>query len=333
MTRRSGAALVLLPALALAGADGTVLNRTTGKPQAGATVTLFDLSKGMQPAASVKCDAQGRFRFDVDLSGPMLLQAAHQGVTYSRMIQAGAPAADQELAVYDAARSAPEAKLTQRLFLLEPGDGKLAVAESLFFENKGNLTLLNGGPRLYLPEESRGQARVMFQAPNSMPLQRQLCPAGKANTYRVDVPIKPGETRLDISYELPFQPGGKFASRLLEPAGVVRLAVPHGVTVKGDGIEALGEEPTSHAAIFEVKGDRLEVRIEGTGSLGGSAGQDPEEDGPGIQQILPRIYDRLYPVLGLSLAILTLGFLLLYRREVPRPPAPRAPAGKGAGRR
>ena len=57
--------LLCLAALASAAVDGTVTNRTTGKPQPGATVTLYKLGQnGLESIESVKSDAAGKFRID-----------------------------------------------------------------------------------------------------------------------------------------------------------------------------------------------------------------------------------------------------------------------------
>src|SRR6266511_6347714 len=66
--RASAVSLVLvLPAMAI---DGTVVNQTTGKPQGGATVTLYKLGQaGMESIESVKSGADGKFSIQQDLQG------------------------------------------------------------------------------------------------------------------------------------------------------------------------------------------------------------------------------------------------------------------------
>jgi hypothetical protein len=98
----------------------------------------------------------------------------------------------------------------------------------------------------------------------------------------------------------------------------MRIVAPQGVTLKGAGIETLGQEPTTQATIYEAKSAVLDVAIEGTGALRADAGQsagEEEEGGPGIQQIRPRVYDRLIPILALSGVILLLTLALVYRRS------------------
>ena len=51
--------------LAFGAFDGTIINRTTGKPAAGTIVSLVQPGGGgMQTLASVKTDADGKFKFD-----------------------------------------------------------------------------------------------------------------------------------------------------------------------------------------------------------------------------------------------------------------------------
>lgn len=73
--------------------DGSVINRTTGKPQRGATVTVYKLgTAGIESLESVKTDAAGRFSFTADPGpGPALLQGAWDGVTYNKMLTPNTP--------------------------------------------------------------------------------------------------------------------------------------------------------------------------------------------------------------------------------------------------
>jgi hypothetical protein len=81
--------------------------------------------------------------------------------------------------------------------------------------------------------------------------------------------------------------------------------------LKGDGVTNEGQEPRTKANIYSIKGKEYAVEIEGQALT--ATGTGDEEGGPSISQIYPRIYDRLPVVLGLALAILGLGFLLMYR--------------------
>ncbi len=222
-------------------------------------------------------------------------------------------------------------EVTQRVILLEPSDKELAVTESLILRNKGETAYhspAGEAVRVSIPDAAKDTIQATSVRPNSLPAQLSAEKTGRPNAYKIDFPVEPGETRVEVVYRLPFASPGKFATRLLQNAAVTRLVVPAAVEIKGPGLETLGREPRTQAQIFNVKGKSVEVEIQGAGSIRpAEAAPEDEESGPGIQQILPRIYDRIYVIVGLAVAILVLGFLMLYRRATPAEPEA-APRGK-----
>lgn len=309
--------LLALPLLAL---DGTVINGTTDRPVPGATVNLFRFGDaGMEHAGAVTADAEGRFRFESAPAGPQMLQVVHQGVTYNQMVR---PEATQEvrLAVYNVSPRSTEARVVQHMVLLEPDEGRLIIHESVIYRNDSRITYndpANGTFRFYLPKETGGQVRVAAHSPGGIvPIQRVAEPTSAPNIYAVDFPVKPGETRFDLTYQVPMPDPPVFYSRTVHGGGPLRLVAPYGVRFKGDNLDDLGPEPRTQATIYHVHGSEYRVEIEGEGSLRGPQPSEPDEDeGARVRQSLPRLYQRLYIVLGLGLAILALGFALLYRRS------------------
>ncbi|MEJ7607418.1 MAG: carboxypeptidase-like regulatory domain-containing protein [Bryobacteraceae bacterium] len=104
---------MLAATLASAAIDGTVKNGTTGKAQPGVSVTLIRLGSGMNTVGTVKSDASGKFRFDLDLEAgfPNMLQALHDGVSYSRVLPPGSAATAIELTVHNASTSPGTARV------------------------------------------------------------------------------------------------------------------------------------------------------------------------------------------------------------------------------
>src|SRR5271165_2199025 len=139
-------ACALLALSAQAAVDGTVTNSTTGKPQAGATVTLFQpTAEGPQFIDSVKTDAQGKFQISKEVpgggAGPLLLQAVYAGVQYNKMLPPGTPTSDVQIPVYESSKRPGDAKIDQHMILLEPAsNGNLQVSESYVFKNDGKTT-------------------------------------------------------------------------------------------------------------------------------------------------------------------------------------------------
>jgi hypothetical protein len=163
-----------------------------------------------------------------------------------------------------------------------------------------------------------GQVEVNATAPQGMPVRRVADKGKGPGEMKVDFPIKPGETRIDLAYTLPYASPSKFQTKFLLPATQAMIAVPNGVELKGAGIKEEGKEPTTQASIFRVDAQSLDLEMSGTGELtgaGGGGGEEGASRGPEIEQIKAKPYDKLYVVLGLAFAILGCGFALLYRSE------------------
>jgi hypothetical protein len=320
-----------LAAPAFGAIDGTVVNRTSGTPQAGATVTLYKLGRqtGLESIESVKSDAHGRFRIQSDLQGPRLIQTAFDGVTYNHMLPPGSPVNGLELEVYNASRQPGAARVAQHMVIVEPSRGQLAVSEWYIFQNDGKTTYhdIDGGTlKFYLPSAANGAVQVNATAPQGMPIRQAADKTSTPDVYKVAFPIKPGETRIDLNYVLPFTPPGRFEGKILYRGGPTRLVAPNGVTINGEGIQSLGKEPRSQATIYNVKANEFKVEISGAGAFRQGDESSEESGGPNIEQIPPKILGNMKWILVLAFSILTLGFILLYRARIPE----RSPAGAPA---
>jgi hypothetical protein len=153
-----------------------------------------------------------------------------------------------------------------------------------------------------------------------MPIARTAEKTAIPNVYTVNYPVKPGETHFDLAYVMPAGSPGVLERKVMNGGGPLRIVVPKGVTVAGGNLKNLGTEPRTQASIYEVQGDEYKVEFTGTGSLRPPAeaagGAQQQGDQPEIEARKPRIYDRLYPMLGLVGMILFCGFFLLYRKTV-----------------
>ena len=318
--------LFLLAAAAFGAVDGTVTNKTVGKPQAGATVTLYKLgATGMEAVESVKSDAAGKFVINKEAAGQHVIQTGFDGVVYNHMLPPGQPQTGLNLEVFNAIRKQGAAKIKQHMILVEPLGTELQVRESYFYENSGVTTWNDpdgGTLRFYVPQDTRGNVEVQATAPQGMPISRPADKAKEAGVLKVDFPIKPGESRIDVNYKIPFTSPGTFAGKLLQPAEATMLAVPRGVEAKGEGMEEAGKEPRTQATVFKITANAYKIEMTGTGELQPAAaaggGEGGEENGPSISQIDAKIYDRKFWVIGLTLAVLLLGFVLMYRAEPAR---------------
>lgn len=309
--------LFLAAALTLpAAVTGVVINKTTGKPQAGVTVTLTNFGAGgMEAAGSAKTDAEGRFSFDSATGSAHLVQAEYQGVRYNApMAQAGGSAL--EIAVYDSAASVPQVKADQHMIMVESNGEELVVNETVVFNNPAQVTWNNpktGTVKIFVPPAAGENIMARVIAQGGMPVERQPVKTSVANVWTVDYPVKPGETRFDFSYKLPAAAGGVLQTRMLNAAASPKLVLPKGVEAAGDGIVSLGNEPSTQAAVYDITAKELKLTISGSGSLSVTPSSEGESEGPKIKQIMPPGYERNWKwALGLTLAFLALGFTAHY---------------------
>jgi hypothetical protein len=354
----------LLAAVSLhAAVDGIVTNATSNKPQAGATVTLFQpTQQGPQFIESVKTDAQGKFEITKEIpaggAGPLLLQAVYGGVQYNRMLPPGTPTTGVEIPVFENSKKPGDAKVDQHMVLLEPTpSGTLQVSESYVFQNSGKTTWNdpdNGTLRFALPAAAQGKVEVNTTAPGGLAIRKAPDPGSQPNTFKLDFPIKPGESRVDLQWSMPFNTPGVFEEKVLTSGGLTRLVAPAGVTFKGD-LQDLGQEPRTKANIYGVKGSDIKIDVQGTGTLnqgadassGGDAGGAASGDSGGGQNALTMNLPKLYGmalgsadlptsvmavkwVLITVLGMLAAGFVILYRKGSPMqtaslPNEPKAP--------
>ena len=318
--KRIGFVLLAVPVL-LHAIDGTVVNRTTGKPQPNAVVELMKLGKGMDSVGTTKTDAQGRFEFKVAVEQvPYLVQAQFGGVHYNKMIPPGTPSSGISVDIFDAVPKAAAAKVAEHVLFVQPDSNGVQVNEIIEYQNTGNVTLYdpkNGTVRFFLPAASKGEAQVTVNTANMMPLQKSADKTGQADIYSVDSPIKPGQTRIEIAYRVPAS--DSFEVRILD-GSKAKLVVPNGVKLTAEGLVQIGTEPSTQAVVYDVQAPKLVAKLEGTGSLRATAPADQsasdEDTGGGIEAKKPMIYERLYWILGLVFAMLAFGFVLLYRKDL-----------------
>ena len=122
-----------------AAVTGTVTNQSTGKPQTGATVALYQLAtqNGLELIDQAKSDAQGNFTINQTPQGPHLIRTAFDGVTYNHMLPPGTPTTGIAIEVFNASKQPGDAKVAKHMLLFEPSAGQVSVSETFLFQNAG----------------------------------------------------------------------------------------------------------------------------------------------------------------------------------------------------
>jgi hypothetical protein len=315
---------------AIAAVSGTVINRTSNTPLAGAVVGFYKLGQnGPELAEQATCDAQGAFTINQNVEAPSLIRTAFGGVTYTLTLQPGSPTTGVALEVYDASRQPGGAKITKHMLLFEPSGGQMRVSETYLFANNGKTTWndpANGTLRFHLPTEAKGKAQVNATAPGGASIEAPLVTTSKPDILDVDFAIKPGETRIDLNYAIPYAEGSPYQGRIVTQDENTYLIAPNGVTLKGDHLNDLGLEPQSQAHIYGFEGTAYKIELRGAvaAAADADAGDAGASDGaPQVEEELPHALGQRTLILVLALGVLAVGFAILYR----------APSGKESDER
>jgi hypothetical protein len=318
-------AITLAPLLCcaptFAAITGTVINGTTGQPQAGITVMVLRMTpQGPQPGGTVKADAQGKFTLEGGVEGPTLVRATLDGVTYNHMLVPGTPSEGITLDIYNASKEPGGAKVSKHMILFEPTGDQMVVNEAFIVSNTGKTAWndpANGTLHFYVPPTVQGEVHASATPPGGQPLQQAVGKSSEANVSKIDFAMRPGDSRVDLTYAVAYKEGTPYAGKVVSQDENTYLIVPSGVTLKGDNLNDLGPEPRTQARIFGLKGTSYQVELTGTVSPrntdADTSGAGANDGQPPIQQVMPRVYDQAKLILALALGILALGFALLYR--------------------
>jgi hypothetical protein len=272
-------AVLLLTSLAAAQTlTGTVKNSTTAKPAAGDDVILLKLAQGMEEAGRTKTDAKGQFSFKLDDDkSPHLVRAIHDGVTYHRMAPPGTTSV--ELEVYDVAKKIDGIKMVADIVRLQVEQGQLVVVRELGVQNasKPPRTQMNDrNIEFYIPAGAQiipdsGSATTE----NGNPLKSAPVPEGEKNRYAFIFPLRPGLTRFEVAYQMPYSGSANLDPKSVYPLEHFVVMMPKSMlfTAATDsaGFKSV-PYPNEPDAIVEVAsnttpGQNLAFKVSGEGVL------------------------------------------------------------------
>jgi hypothetical protein len=267
---------IFLVLAAVAFADnisGTVTNATIGKPAAGASVTLVDPMGGMAEIATAKADAKGRFKLDAPAAqGPRLVRAEKGGVNYFKMITPGLTRID--LTVYDAAPSVEGISGSADVVRLQTQGSALQAIELFAIKNASNppRTLASAATFEFVLPDGAQIDGADAQGPNGQPISAVTNPAKEKNHYAFTYAIKPGETRFQVSYHLPYSGKISISPRLTRNFEHYVLVIPSSMTFSpkdGKQFQAMTNQPGSNVevSIRASAGQDLSYAVSGSGTI------------------------------------------------------------------
>ncbi len=284
---------VLLSSIASAQTlNGTLKNGTTGKAAAGDDVILIKLGQGMEEAARTKSDASGHFSFNLPDTGPHLIRAVHQGVTYHSMAPPGANSVDVQ--VFDVAKKLKDISVTADVMRFQAQGNDLQVTRLFAVNNTSNppRTQMNDQNfEFYLPEGAQ-IVDSSAETAGGQPLKTDPVPQKEKNRYAFNFPLRPGQTLFQIGFGLPYSGELSIDPKSLYPAQHFVVMLPKTMQFSagaGSGFESRANprEPstTVQVASNTEAGQALNFKISGTGTLSearedGDGNASPSDNGP-----------------------------------------------------
>jgi hypothetical protein len=266
---------ILLSAVASAQTlSGALKNGTTGKAAAGDDVILIKLGQGMEEAARTKSDASGHFSFNLPDTGPHLIRAVHQGVTYHSMAPPGANSV--EVQVFDVAKKLSEISVTADVMRFQAQGNQLEVTRLFAVNNtsKPPRTQMNDQNfEFYLPEGAQ-IVDSSAETAGGQPLKTDPVPQKEKNRYAFNFPLRPGQTLFQIGFELPYSGELSIDPKSLYPAQHFVVMLPK--TMQFSASPASGFEsranPREPSTTVQVASNTeaaqpLGFKISGTGTL------------------------------------------------------------------
>lgn len=270
-------ALTLLSLLAALSAfaasiSGTVTNKTVNKPDAGDKVVLIQLQGGMRESSTTTTDAHGKFTLELPDAGPHLIRVDHQKAGYFHIAPPGTQSVDID--VYDVAEAVPGITTEANVMRFEADQQGLHVIQNYFVKNDSSpprTQLSTHSYEIYLPEGAQIEGSAAM-APGGMPVSSSPVPLGDKGHYAFVFPIRPGETRFQVSYQLPYKGSYTYSERLATPAENVAVMLPKSIRFTPSAATAfqpINDDPAVQTLLAKnvPAAQPVEFTISGTGSM------------------------------------------------------------------
>jgi hypothetical protein len=280
-------AALVLPLAHAAPITGTVSDRTTNRVAANDAVVLIGFGQGMQEVARTTTDAHGHYSIEVPDDGPgggaaggtHLIRVDHQKATYFQPVPPGAHTVDVD--VYDVAEKVKGISTEADVLSMQTDPGGLHVVENYFVRNDSKPPMTQLSRRayeIYLPAGVKVEASAAM-GPAGMPVSSSPIPVGgvgvdpKADPghYAFVFPIRPGETRFQVSYHLPYPGSLLFTQRVALPTENLVVILPKSMQFTPRGSEFQPVPDNVSTQTFVRKGvavaQPVEFTIAGTGSM------------------------------------------------------------------
>ena len=320
---------LLVSAGAFAGQiTGTVTNATTNKPSSGDEVTLLSLANGMEEKGTTKTDSQGHYTLNFPDDGAQhLVRVARQSVHYFKGAAPGTTTVD--ITVYDAATQVEGLATDARVFHLQASGGSMDVQESYILNNQSQPPRTKIGNQTFavtLPDGAE-MGEASLTGPSGMPVTVAAVPSGAKDRYAYDFPIRPGQTRFEVTYKLPYSGSHEFSLKPEGPLSELGVLLPKSMKFNGLSGGFAQDVDEAGLAVFFAKNvqakQEVKFSVSGEGLVpteapgGGNPSQPAgESSGAPIPSSSGGTREALWFVVGALVILIVGGAFLMWRKSV-----------------
>ena len=320
---------------------GTVTNATTNKPSSGDEVTLLSLTSGMQEVGKTKTDRQGHYTLDVPDEGTQhLVRVARQSVHYFEAAPPGASTVD--ITVYDAATQVEGLVTDARVFHLQASGGSMDVQELYILNNQSQPPRTKIGNQTFaiaLPDGAE-MGEASLTGPSGMPVTVATVPSGAKDRYAYDFPIRPGQTRFEVTYKVPYSGSHEFSFKPEAPLSELGVLLPKSMKFNGVSGGFAQDVDESGLAVFFAKNipanQEVKFSVSGEGLIptGPSGGNPSQSAGESGGSVIPSpssgTREALWFIVGALVILIGGGAFVMWRKSASAKNAQDPKAAKAA---
>lgn len=323
-------AVVVFSLLVSAGAfaaqiTGTVTNATTNKPSSGDEVTLLTLANGMEEAGTTKTDSRGHYTLNVaDENAQHLVRVARQSVNYFKAAPPGATTVD--ITVYDAGTQVEGLVTDARVFHLQASGGNMDVQELYILNNQSQPPRTKIGNQTFaitLPHGAQ-MGEASLTNPNGMPVTVAAVPSGAKDRYAYDFAIKPGQTRFEVNYKLPYSGSHEFSLKPESSLSELGVLLPKSMKFTGDAPAFSQDRDEEGLAVFFAKNvpanQEVKFSVSGEGLIsteatGGNPSQPTGDGSTPVPSSSGSTREALWFIVGALVILIGGGAFVMWRKS------------------
>ena len=230
--------------------------------------------------------------------------------------------------MYDAATQVEGLATDARVFHLQASGGSMGVQESYILNNQSQPPRTKIGNQTFavtLPDGAE-MGEASLTGPSGMPVTVAAVPSGAKNRYAYDFPIRPGQTRFEVTYKLPYSGSHEFSLKPEGPLSELGVLLPK--SMKFNGISGGFAQDVDEAglAVFFAKNvqakQEVKFSVSGEGLVpteapgGGNPSQPAgESSGAPIPSSSGGTREALWFVVGALVILIVGGAFFMWRKS------------------